>query len=62
MFEVAASINGVTYSPTSPIATPKSTSSSSSSDDSDGAASLVRVWAAGLAVLSSFMLGAMITI
>ncbi|KAF8922115.1 PLC-like phosphodiesterase [Mucidula mucida] len=62
VFEVAASINGVTYSPTSPIATPKSTSSSSSSDDSDGAASLVRVWAAGLAVLSSFMLGAMITI
>jgi len=36
VFQVAASINGVTYSPTSPIATPVSTTSSSASAGSSG--------------------------
>lgn len=43
VFEVAASINGVTYSPATPIATPISTTStSSSSGSSNGASSSFR--------------------
>ena len=36
VFEVAATLNGVTYAPTSPIATPITGSSTSSSTSSDG--------------------------
>ncbi|KAJ7170103.1 PLC-like phosphodiesterase [Mycena filopes] len=39
VFQVAATLNGVTYSPTTPIATPKPTSSSSSSNSSGDSSS-----------------------
>ncbi|KAJ7651721.1 PLC-like phosphodiesterase [Mycena polygramma] len=61
VFQVAASINGVTYSPTSPIATPLPTTSSStsSSGTTTGPHSVSRTqWTASLFVALSVLLGA----
>ncbi|KAJ6503304.1 PLC-like phosphodiesterase [Mycena vitilis] len=67
VFQVAANINGVTYSPTSPIATPLPTTSSStsssgggsSSNSNNGSSLLSRTqWTASLFVALSVLLGA----
>jgi len=70
VFQVAATINGVPYNPTSPIATPIGTSSSSSSSSSStsssngGSSSLSELlfkqnhWTASLVVIGGVILGA----
>lgn len=66
VFEVAASINGVEYAPSSPIATPQSTSSSSSDngDNVDGALAFRSsgLWIAGISVLLSAAFGASVVV
>ncbi|KAH7930497.1 PLC-like phosphodiesterase [Leucogyrophana mollusca] len=64
VFEVAATANGVTYSPTTPIATPIPQGSSSSSSGSsgtgspNGAATAFSQWSSAWVVVSSAMIGA----
>jgi len=65
VFKVAATINGVQYSPASPIATPKGTSSTTSSSSSNGGGSSLSEllskqnhWAASIIVIGGVILGA----
>lgn len=62
MFQVAATANGVTYSPTTPIATPITSGSSATSTSvtstPNAAVGLQFEWFTALALVGSVLLGA----
>lgn len=67
VFQVAAAANGVTYSPTTPIATPitgtTSGSGASITSTPNAAVSILRIeWVTALAVIGSLLLGACIVV